>query len=182
MQIRTYTGISLDGFMAHADGLPVWDAMPTFVPGESHGYAEFSPRCPAIIIGRTVFDFGHIYWTEHSIWPWADKQVYVLTSRPLPKSPHPTVVGSQGDPAGLIQQLRDANLAGDVQLLGGARTIRAFLQIGAVDELGIMILPVLLGDGIPLFESGTIPRASLQLEQHRTFPDGSIYLTYRGQS
>ncbi|MGD9890320.1 MAG: hypothetical protein AB7R89_16365 [Dehalococcoidia bacterium] len=60
MQIRTHTGISLDVFMAHADDLPVWDAMPDFVPGQSYGYPEFSEQCPTIIIGRTVFDFGHM--------------------------------------------------------------------------------------------------------------------------
>jgi dihydrofolate reductase len=182
MQIRTYTGMSLDGFMAHPDGLPVWDAMPTFVPGESHGYKEFSPQCPAIVIGRAVFDFGHMYWTEHSIWPWADKQVYVLTSHPLPEKRHAGVTASRGGPAELVQQLRDAGIPGDVQLLGGARTIRALLEIGAVDELGIVVLPILLGEGIPLFASGTIPRSSLRLEHQRTFPDGAIQLVYREES
>jgi dihydrofolate reductase len=182
MEIRTYTGISLDGFMAHADGLPVWDAMPDFVPGQSHGYAEFSPQCPTIIIGRNVFDFGHMYWSEHGMWPWADKQVYVLTSHPLPEKRHPGVTASRGGAAELVRQLREANLSGDVQLLGGARTIRAFLEIGAVDELGIIILPLLLGEGVPLFASGTIPRTPEQLTHHRTFPDGSVFLAYRPQS
>jgi dihydrofolate reductase len=179
MQIRTYTGISLDGFMAHADGLPVWDAMPTFVPGQSHDYAEFSPECPTIIIGRTVFDFGHMYWTEQGMWPWADKQVYVLTSHPLPEKRHPSVTASRGGPAQLAEQLRETNLTGDVQLLGGARTIRAFLEIGAVDELGIVVLPLLLGGGIPLFAPGTIPQSPLRLERHRVFPDGAVQLVYR---
>ncbi|MGH2587753.1 MAG: dihydrofolate reductase family protein [Dehalococcoidia bacterium] len=182
MQIRTYTGMSLDGFMAHADGLPVWDAMPTFVPGESHGYKEFSPQCPAIIIGRTVFDFGHMYWTEHSMWPWADKQVYVLTSHPLPEKRHADVTASKGGPAELIHQLRDADIPGDVQLLGGGRTIRAFLEIGAVDEFGITILPLLLGDGVPLFAPGTLPQSPLRLEHHQTFPDGAVLLVYRKES
>ena len=40
MLIRTHIGVSLDGFVATPDGLPAWDAIPTFGPG-SHGTAEF---------------------------------------------------------------------------------------------------------------------------------------------
>ena len=113
------------------------------------------------------------------MWPWADKQVYVLTSSPLPEHRHPGVIASKGGPAELVQQLHEANLSGDGRLLGGAKTIRAFLKIGAVDELGVIILPVLLGQGIPLFEFGSIPRSSLRLERHSTFPDGATLLVYR---
>jgi hypothetical protein len=40
MLIRVHVGTSLDGFVAPPDGLPAWDAVPTFVPGQSHGYPE----------------------------------------------------------------------------------------------------------------------------------------------
>jgi dihydrofolate reductase len=118
-----------------------------------------------------------MYWTEQLICPWADKQVFVLTSHPLPEITHPGVIASKGGPADLVEQLRYAGLAGDVQVIGGARTIRAFLEIGAIDELGI-ILPLLLGEGMPLFVSGESPRSSLRLERHRAFPDGAVLLVY----
>jgi len=179
VQIRTHIGVSLDGFMGLADGAPVWNAIPTFVPGESHGYPEFIEPCKAVVVGRTTFDYGHAYWTEQGGWPWPNLTVYVLTSRPLPDHRHEGVAASQGGPAELLEQLRNAGLAGDVQLLGGPRVIRSFLELGAVDWLGVVVLPVLLGGGIPLFAAGTIPHSALRLERHHAFPDGAVQLVYQ---
>ena len=194
MLTRTHIGVSLDGFVATPDGLPAWDAVPTFVPGESHGYPELIEECDAVVMGRTSFDQGFEHWLAD--WPWPDKQVYVLTSRPLPANASSLgVVASKGGPVGLVEQLRQARLAGDVQLLGGPRTIQVLLELGAIDRLGMVVLPVLLGKGIPLFsvEITTFSReawaasqaspsgaaaSSLRLELHRAFPDGAVQLVY----
>jgi dihydrofolate reductase len=198
MLIRTHLGVSLDGFLATPDGLPAWDAMPTFSPG-SHGNAEFIEQCDVIVMGRTSFDQGFEHWLAN--WPWPGKQVYVLTSRALPENAAEMhVIASQGSPAGLVEQLRDARLERDAQLLGGARTVQSFMDAGALDELGICVLPVLLGKGIPLFniEPTTLsreawdaslaspteaaPRPLFQLERHHAYPDGAIELIYRKAS
>ena len=200
MLIRTHVGVSLDGFVATPDGLPAWDAMPTFGPG-SYGNDEFSAQCDAVVIGRTSFDqgFREGHWLPN--WPYPGKQVYVLTSRPLPpKAAEMGIVASRGGPAGLVEQLRGAGLAGDVHVLGGSRTIQAFLEIGALDQLGIVVLPVLLGKGIPLFPleiaafsseawaaslaapTEAAPRSRLRLEGQRVFPDGAVELDYRPQA
>lgn len=178
MQIRTHIGVSLDGIMGTPDGIPAWEAMPTFVPGQSHGYSEFIAQCEAIVIGRTLFDFAHGYWSEQRVWPWEGFRVYVLTSQPLPADRHPDVFASDGNAAALVQQLHQAGLTRDVQVLGGAQTIRAFLELGAIDELGLVVLPVLLGEGTPLFQAGTLPRTDLKLADHRAFPDGAVELVY----
>lgn len=177
MRIRTHTGLSLDGYMASADGMPVWNAISTFVPGQSHGYAEFLAQIEAVVVGRTTFDFGHKFWTEQSLWPWPDLRVYVLTSRPLPERVHEGVVAAQGGPAALLEQLRSAGLGRDVQLLGGPGVIRAFLELGAIDELGLVILPLLLGEGVPLFAPDAV-RRSPRLDRQRAFPDGAVELVY----
>lgn len=178
MLIRTHIGISADGYIATPDGMPAWDAVPAFVPGQSHGYADFIAECEAIVIGRNTFDFGHAFWTEQRIWPWEGRRVYVMTSHPLPANTHPDVVASAGGPADLVAQLRDAGLTGDVQVLGGAQTLRAFLGLGAIERLGLVVLPVLLGEGVPLFTAGAAPRSALRLERQRAFPDGAVELVY----
>jgi dihydrofolate reductase len=145
-------------------------------------------------MGRTTFDQGFPDWSAN--WPWPDKQFYVLTSRPLPANVPSGVIAAQGGPAGLLKQLRDAGLARDVHLHGGSRTIQALLSLGAIDRLGIVVLPVLLGKGIPLFPieittfsseawaasqaapSGAAARSLLRLDRQRTFPDGAVELIY----
>jgi dihydrofolate reductase len=198
MLIRTHIGVSLDGFVATPDGLPAWDIMPTFGPG-SHGIAELMEQCDAVVMGRTSFDQGFQDWLAN--WPWPGKQIYVLTSRPLPaNAPAAGVIASKGGPTGLLEQLRAARLARDVQLLGGPRIIQAFLALGAIDRLGMVVLPVLLGKGIPLFAieittfskeawaasqaspSGAASRSLLRLDRQRAFPDGAVELVYRRET
>jgi hypothetical protein len=107
------------------------------------------------------------------------------------------VIASQGGTQGLVRQFRDADLAGDVQLLGGVRTIQTFLEIGAIDELDVCLLPVLLGKGIPLFDieptdysneawttllvgqSEPARHPLYRLERHHVFPEGAIELVFR---
>lgn len=169
MVIRTHVGVSLDGFLADADGVATWESL----PGHEHrsrGIAEVLEHCEAVVMGRATFDRGLTKWAGD--WPWADKEVHVLTSRPLPDH-----VGARAcpSPADLLRRLQLTGLMGDVHLLGGARTIRAFLDLGAVDRLGVVVLPVLLGQGIPLF--GGITQA-LHLQCQRPHPNGAVELIY----
>lgn len=102
----------------------------------------------------------------------------MLTSRPLPAETPPDVTAVRDGPAGLVQQLRSRGSDGDVHLVGGPQTIRAFAGLGALDRLEILVLPILLGDGISLSPPGA-PQARLRLlRAGRTFPDGTIELIY----
>ena len=201
MLIRTHVGVSLDGFVATPDGLPAWDAMPTFGPG-SHGNDEFSAQCAAVVIGRTSFDQGFevSHWLPN--WPYPGKQVYVLTSRPLPREGdrdgHRRLAGRSGGAR------RAAARRGPGARRPRARRSRAPSRPSwrsvRIDRLGMVVLPVLLGKGIPLFplEIATFSRETweaslaapneaaarppLRLEDQRVFPDGAVELVYRPES
>lgn len=172
MRIRSHMGISLDGFVAGDDGRPALLSMPDFVPGRSHGYPEFIANCDAVVMGRTTFDpsLGALSW------PWPDLQVYVLTSHPLPAD-LPAAVSAAPTASALLELMRTRGSDGDVHLVGGPRTIQAFREIGALDRIDVVILPILLGDGVPLFQTSCRP-LRLGLESQRTFPDGSVELAY----
>ena len=196
MLIRTHIGVSLDGFVATPAGQPAWDFQPTFGAG-SHGYADLMEQCGAIVVGRTSFDQGFEDWRAG--WPWPDKQVYILTSRPLPAKATEMGIVAAGDPAALAEQIRQSGLTKDVQLLGGPGAIQACLAAGVLDRLGMVVLPFLLGTGIPLFPTqpvafsqdvwaasqaataaATAPALpQLTLEHQQTFPDGAVQLVYR---
>ncbi|HTU08114.1 MAG TPA: dihydrofolate reductase family protein [Trebonia sp.] len=173
MRIKARMGMSVDGYVATTDGLPSLIMAEGFVPGESHGYPEFIDGCDAVVMGRHTF----VPAVGAPQWPWGDMQVFVLTSGPLPAGAPDGVVAS-ADVAGLVQRLRARRSGGDVHLVGGPRTIQAFSQQGALDSLEVVVLPILLGDGIPLWPHGTA-RPRLQLRrQPRVFPDGSAELSY----
>lgn len=111
-------------------------------------------------------------------WVWRGLQVHVLTSSPLPAGTPGEVVAGVSGPADLARRLRSRASGGDVHLVGGPRTIRAFHEIGGLDRLEIVVLPMLLGDGIPLAPPGASAAALRLLRADRTFPDGSAELVY----
>ena len=173
MLIRTRTGVSVDGFIATPDGVPVFVVMPGFVPHESYGWPEFDEQIDAVVLGRVALDAGLAAKT----WPWPDKQIFVLTSQPMPVDVPADVVVADPTPEGLLDRLRAANLARDAFLLGGRSTLQAFLALGAVDRLELLEFPVLLGDGVPFSLPGT-PQRPLELVAHDAFPDGTIRHVY----
>jgi dihydrofolate reductase len=85
MLIRARMGMSADGFVATPDGLPVLLTSAQFEPGTSHGFPEFVARCDAVVMGRSTF----LPALGAPSWPWPGRQVYVLTSRPLPAKTPP---------------------------------------------------------------------------------------------
>jgi len=170
MTASVFIGTSVDGFIARKnDDLD-------FLPeggGEPHGYNELIASVDAIVIGRKTFEkvltFG--------AWPFGDKRVVVLSSGPLDLS---KVVGGvveqmAGPPAEIVSQLA-ATGAHDLYVDGGI-TIQRFLRAGAIQRLIITRVPVLIGDGIPLF--GTLPH-DIQLRHIATrhYPSGLVQSEY----
>ncbi len=172
MRIRTHIGVSVDGYVATPDGRPALLSIPSFVPGESHGHPEFIAECGAVLMGRNTFEPA----LGAGRWPWGEMPVFVLTSRPLPPE-LPGQVSAARDAAALLEQMREADFDGDVHLVGGPTTIAAVHSVGALDRLEIVVLPIALGQGVPLVPAGTDP-FPLRLESHRTFPDGAVELAY----
>jgi dihydrofolate reductase len=148
MMVSVFVGTSLDGFIARPNG----DL--DFLPeggGEPHGYNEFFASVDALVIGRKTFETVLNFGT----WPYGKKHVYVLSTRPLvPVPPGAVVERMSGDPAEILSQLA-ARGVGHVYVDGGI-TIQRFLRAGLVQRLIVTRVPVLIGEGIPLF--GAVPR------------------------
>jgi len=144
MRVSVFVGTSLDGFMARPNG----DL--DFLPeggGEPHGYSEFIASVDAIVIGRKTFE-KVLTFAE---WPYGGKRVVVLSSRPLDLSAaHGGVVEQMaGPPAEIVSQLA-ASGAHHVYVDGGI-TIQGFLRAGLIQRLVVTRVPVLIGEGVPLF-------------------------------
>jgi dihydrofolate reductase len=174
MLIKSRMGISADGFVSTPEDVPALAIAPGFEPGVSHGYPGFIEGCDAVVMGRTAF----LPALGAPQWPWAGLQVYVLTSSPLPAGTPAHVTAGLKGPADLLDRLRSRPSGGDVHLVGGPRTIRAFYELGALDRLELVVLPMLLGAGLPLSPPGAPPVPLTLLRVDRTCPDGSAELVY----
>jgi dihydrofolate reductase len=162
--------VSLDGYVTTPDGWPVQVADPGWSP-EAFGFVEFQQRLDAVVMGRITFEPAIA--TER--WPWPGLDVFVLGSHRPDGAPDDVVVDS--DPKRLLEQVRAANKGGDVHLVGGPRTVETFRQLGALDKLGLIVLPMLVGDGMRLTPAVSTDTA-LQLEEQRPLATGAVELTY----
>src|SRR4051812_30376711 len=131
---------SLDGHVTTPDGWPVQLAYDKWDAG-ALGFYELQSRCDAVLMGRTTFEPA--LSAEH--WPWGDLAVYVLGAHRSQNTPDDVVFDA--DPARLLERVREENKGGDVHLVGGPRTIATVCALGALDQLGPMVLPILTGTG-----------------------------------
>jgi len=96
------------------------------------------------------------------------------SSRPEGTPDHVVV---ESEPERLLERVREANRGGDVHLVGGPKTIDTFRSLGALDKLGLIVLPLLLADGMRLTPALSTD-TGLTLESASTFPGGYVELTY----
>ena len=139
-----------------------------------HGYEAFVAGIDAIVMGRKSFDIVMTF--EH--WPYA-KKVIVLSSRKVDL----TAARARGADVELMNAPPD-KLVADLAARGlqrlyvdGGRTIQRFLRAGLIDRMIISTLPVLIGQGVPLF--GPLDKdIRLELVASRTFPGGMVQTEY----
>jgi dihydrofolate reductase len=169
MTASVFIGISIDGFMARRNGDLDW--LPE--DDEPHGYDEFMASVDALVIGRNTFEKVMSF----EGWPYGEKRVVVLSSRPVDLSVVRNGVVEQmsGSPAEIVSQLA-ATGAHHLYIDGGI-TIQGFLRAGLIHRLIITRVPVLIGDGIPLF--GSLPRdIRLRHVATRQYANGLVQSEY----
>jgi len=171
MSVSVFIGTSVDGFIARPNG--ALDFLPEG-GGEPHGYNEFIASVDAIVIGRKTFETVLAFDT----WPYGDKRVVVLSSRPVDLSAvRGGVVEQMGaPPAEIVSQLAVRGI--HHLYIDGGVTIQGFLRAGAIQRLIITRVPVLIGEGIPLF--GSLPRdIRLRHIATRHYPSGLVQSEYQ---
>ena len=147
MMVSVFIGTSVDGFIARLD-----DALDFLSAGgdEPHGYDEFISTVDALVIGRKTYEIV----LGFEAWPYGEKPVFVLSTRPLAPAPAAAKVERMsGTPAEIVAQL-DARGVEHAYIDGGI-TIQGFLEAGLIQRLTVTHVPVLIGSGIPLFGATT---------------------------
>ncbi|MGH9758262.1 MAG: dihydrofolate reductase family protein [Candidatus Acidiferrales bacterium] len=171
MKVSVFIGTSVDGFIARPSG--EYDFLPEG-GGEPHGYDEFIETVDALVIGRKTFETVQGF----ANWPYGKRRVVVLSTRPLDFSAlreYP-VEQMAGDPAEIVLNLTNRGFQ-HIYVDGGI-TIQKFLSAGMIERLIITRVPVLIGQGIPLF--GSLPGdVHLQHVATQQFASGLVKSEYR---
>ncbi len=162
---------SLDGFIARNDNTVSWMDTPADI--YENGLTE--PTAQAIPIDCYLLG-SHTY--EHALqlgWPYGDTPVVVTTTRQLPSTRN-TVEFYSGDLTHLVHH-RLAQRFTNIWLVGGAILAQSFLKLDLVDEIRLIIAPVTLGAGLPLFgNSGDEQR--WRLKHVAAYKNNFVDLTY----
>ncbi len=154
-----FIATSLDGFISRRDGSIDWlDQENARVPaGEDCGYEQFMATVDTLIMGRHTFELA----SSFAKWPYGRTPVFVLsgTMSSLPAGVANTVSLSREAPPALVARLSSQGMRH--LYIDGNVTIQRFLADALIDEITITQIPVLIGEGRPLF--GPLP-SDMRLE------------------
>jgi len=169
---RVFIAASLDGFIAGPKGELDWLA-PNAGASVEDTFSPFLSEVGAMLMGRRTFDVVSSFEGD---WPYGELPVLVASSRPLGAAPS-SVTLVKGEIATLVDQAKTIAGEKDVYLDGGA-LIRSAMDAGLVDEITLTLIPMLLGEGVPLF-AGLLQRQPLELLGSRELGAGFVELYYR---
>ena len=183
-KVVLYTLMSLDGAVddpaSYFSPAPADNKPPDFDAEMEQYEADVIATQDAVLLGRNMYDEWSGYWPSSDVQPFADfingVKKYVITSSPLARPWHNSEAVA-GPPADVIRDLR-SQPGGDIGVHGSIHLATSLLEAGLVDELQLVVGPVVGCPGRRLFEaSGELRRMTL-LNAQRT-PSGSLLLAYR---
>ena len=167
---------SLDGMIAKKDNSVSWfetsDHYEKGVTGDDG--ADFLNTVGCFVMGSRTYELASELSKNYG-WPYGDVPTIVMTHRNLPIE-RPNIELYSGDLPKLVNDRLKPNYQ-NVWVVGGARLVRDFLRLKLADELRLSILPIILGDGLALFDQFG-QEQGLHLSDVTAFKSGMVELVY----
>jgi dihydrofolate reductase len=165
-RVRYAVAVSLDGFIAGPHGEADW-----IVVDPELDFGEFTSRFDTMLMGRRTYEAMRA--ADGGATP--GMRVFVVT-RTLRQEDHPDVTIADNLEA-LVAELRSTP-GKDVWLFGGGLLFRSLVELGVVDTVEVGVIPVLLGEGVPLLPAPS-PPLTLMLTGHKLYArTGTVFLEY----
>jgi dihydrofolate reductase len=161
--------LSLDGYIARLDGsLDFLHLRPS-----NYSMGPFFKTIDVGLMGRKTYEAGVRMsggkFESHGL-------PCCIFSGSLPAGERDGAVFVREEPKRFVEELRKKK-GKDIWLAGGGELAREFLKEDLVDQLHFGIVPVLIGEGIPLFAAG-FPQREFELTENKTYSGGVIALKY----
>jgi dihydrofolate reductase len=176
-KVKMYIAISLDGKISRADGSVDWlDKVPGMEESDHiQVYSEFIESIDVTLMGNKTFT--SINGPEHGdIYP--GKENYIFTRNPEIEDT-PYFKYTTEDPITFTKK-KLAESGKDIWCIGGGQINSMLYNAGMVDEIWLFMIPIVLGEGIPLFAEKA-PEDYLDLIEARSLSGGLVLLRYDGR-
>jgi dihydrofolate reductase len=169
---------SLDGMIAKKDNSVSWfDTKDYYEKGielTNEEMAAFIKTIDCYVMGAHTYEHA-LELSKNYGWVYGDVPTFVLSKRNLPVE-RPNVEIYQGGIEELVNERLKPNY-NNVWMAGGAILAKAFIQAKLADEIRLTVLPIILGDGLPFFETLGIEQP-LHLIDVRPYKSGMVELHY----
>jgi dihydrofolate reductase len=165
-RLRYQVAVSLDGFIADPNGGYDW-----LVADPTIDFGALFKEFDTVVMGRKTYDIVKAQGGNGAM-PGLDVVVF---SRTLPSTRSPGVRLVNDDPREVVRDIK-AGSGRDIWLFGGGELFRYLLDAGLVDTVEVAVMPVLLGQGIPVLPAGA--HTELVLSDLKRLPSGIVMLAY----
>jgi dihydrofolate reductase len=176
-KIVVYIATSADGFIARPDGNIDWlNRRPRTI---DYGMREFYPTIDTVLWGRKTYDWALAYYKKKGQKTGMfDTNVTNFVFSRKRRRRAPPGVEFVSEPVKRFAERLRSTPGKHIWMMGGGELIASFLDAGEIDEFDIHVIPVLIGQGIPL----VAPRhrdVLLRLRSSKRYPDGVVRLRYQ---
>jgi dihydrofolate reductase len=142
MKISIYMASSVNGMISNKRNVPDW-----LSPEYEQGFMAVTQKSKAVIMGKITYNI-----LAPDYLPLRDEGTLVVLTRDLTQKPaQSNVVFTDKDPKKIVTML-EAKGHTEAVIIGGTQTASEFMKAGLVDELYLVVEPVLFGSGLPLFK------------------------------
>jgi dihydrofolate reductase len=167
MKISIYIAISTNGLISNSRNVPDWLSLEY-----SQGFESICRRTQAVIMGKTTYniiapDYLPLKETGTTV---------VLTTDDQAKSDNPTVIFTKSSPVEIVEMLAKKGHA-EAVIIGGTQTMSEFIKARLVDDIILVIEPMLFGNGLPLLKNVEL-ESKLNLKSVAKLNDNTIQLHY----
>lgn len=148
-KIKLFIAMSLDGYIADKDGSVNW-LEETGETGGIDSYDKFIKNIDTVVIGWNTYK-QIVDELSPDIWPYEGMKSYVLTHRKKVGN-RDDIVFTDKNIVDLLNEIRSED-GKDIWICGGAKVVKQIHNENLIDEYHLSIMPVILGDGVSLFEN-----------------------------
>ncbi|HSI87136.1 MAG: dihydrofolate reductase family protein [Candidatus Methylacidiphilales bacterium] len=172
IEVVYYVACSMDGFISLPDGSVDWLTRYEKDEEVASEFPDFEESIDAIAIGSKTYEF----MLNFPEWPHPGKTCWVFTTRRLERFSH-DIVFTQSTPQQVVAEAQAKGLR-RMWLIGGGHLAAQFRRAGLITEYVISYVPIILGEGIPLFAPGPY-RTMLSPIEVKQFKCGLVQIRMR---